>query len=238
MNAWEKMRQKFDAMQPRERALVFAAGAVVIVGLGFVLVIDGAMTRNKIALNNVESHRSNLEQLQNQNAELARVLALDPNVEGRKHVEQLLQQIGGYDSELREVQQGLVPSNQMVKVLEDMLNRESRVRLVKLRTLPATALVERAAAGTPKATMNGVEGKPDDTAGKPAPPKKNLVYKHGLELTVEGNYLDLAEYQARLEKLPWRMFFARTSVNSVDYPRVLMTVTLYTLSLDEAWLVV
>ena len=74
-------------------------------------------------------------------------------------------------------------------------------------------------------------------AKSPAAPK-NLVYKHGIELTVEGNYLDLLSYQARLEKLPWRMFFARTSVNSIDYPKVLMTVTLYTLSLEEAWLVV
>jgi len=48
----------------------------------------------------------------------------------------------------------------------------------------------------------------------------------------------LLEYQSRLEKLPWRMFFARASVNSVDYPKVLMTITLYTLSLEEAWLVV
>ena len=77
-----------------------------------------------------------------------------------------------------------------------------------------------------------------NTAAKSSASSKNLVYKHGIELTVEGNYLDLLEYQTRLEKLPWRMFFARTSVNSVDYPRVLMTITLYTLSLEEAWLVV
>lgn len=232
MKSWEQLTHKFDALQPRERAMVFAAGAVIIAGLGFVLVIDGAMTRHKAALNNVATQRSSLEQLQSQNAELSRILAQDPNAEARKHVEQLQQQIGGYDSELHEVQQGLVPPSQMVKVLEDMLSRESRVRLVKLRTLPATALVDGAADGTKPAA------KPDDAAGKPGLPKKNLVYKHGLELTVEGNYLDLAEYQARLEKLPWRMFFARTSINSVDYPRVLMTVTLYTLSLDEAWLVV
>ena len=59
-----------------------------------------------------------------------------------------------------------------------------------------------------------------------------------LRSDVEGNYLDLLGYQSRLEKLPWRMFFARTSVNSVDYPKVLMTITLFTLSLEEAWLVV
>ena len=234
MKAWEQLMRKFDAMKSRERAMVFAAGAVVIAGLGYVLVIDGAMTRQKIAATNAERHRADLDQLQRQNAELTRLLAQDPNTEGRKHVEQLQQQIGGYDSELRHMQQGLVPPDKMVKVLEDMLSRESRVRLVKLRSLPAAALVERAADGAAKPAQVA----PGAAIDKPAASTKNLVYKHGLELTVEGNYLDLAEYQARLEKLPWRMFFARTSVNSLDYPRVLMTVTLYTLSLDEAWLVV
>src|SRR4029077_16375902 len=134
-------------------------------------------------------------------------------------------QLGGYDKELRGVQQGLVPPNRMGKVLEDMLNRDSHVRLVKLRTLPVASLIEPAAAA-------------DAAGAKPPVPGKNLVYKHGIELTVEGAYLDLLEYQARLEKLPWRMFFARTSVNSADYPKVFMTITLYTLSLEEAWLVV
>ena len=114
----------------------------------------------------------------------------------------------------------------MVRVLEDMLNRDSHVRLVKLRTLPVSALVE---------PVGGTAGGAAATSPAPA---KNLVYKHGIELTVEGGYLDLLEYQSRLEKLPWRMFFARTSVNSVEYPKVLMTITLYTLSLEEAWLVV
>ena len=234
MKTWEQLMQKFDAMKPRERAMVFAAGAVVIAGLAYVLVIDGAMTRQKIAATNAERHRTDLDQLQRQNTELTRLLAQDPNIEGRKHVEQLQQQIGVYDSELRSMQQGLVPPDKMVKVLEDMLNRESRVRLVKLRSLPAAALVERATDGAAKPAQVAAGAATD----KPVATTKNLVYKHGLELTVEGNYLDLAEYQARLEKLPWRMFFARTSVNSLDYPRVLMTVTLYTLSLDEAWLIV
>lgn len=218
--SWDKFAARFNALKPRERMMVFLAGLVVIAGLGFVLVIDGALTKHKIVAGSMEKHRTELAQLQIQNAELTRLLKQDPDAEPRKHVEELHRQLGGYDTELRGVQQGLVPPNRMVKVLEDMLNRDSHVRLVKLRTLPVAALVEpAAAANTPAAA-------------------KNLVYKHGIEVTVEGNYLDLLEYQARLEKLPWRMFFARTSVNSVDYPKVLMTITLYTLSLEEAWLVV
>ena len=224
--SWGKLARRFDALKPRERVMVFAAGVTIIVGLAFVLVIDGALGKHKILAGNVEKHRTDLAQLQKQNTEVTRLLAQDPDAEGRKHIDDLRRQLSGYDKELRGVQQGLVPPNRMAKVLEEMLSRDSHVRLVKLHTLPVAALVEP---GTVPA---------DNVAGKPSAPSKNLVYKHGIELTVEGNYLDLLEYQARLEKLAWRMFFARTSVNSLDYPRVLMTITLYTLSLEEAWLVV
>ena len=223
---WEKLARRFNVLKSRERAMVFMAGVAIIGGLGFALWIDGAMTRQKNVTASVEKHRNDLAQLQRQNAELSLVLKQERDVEGRKRVEDLRRQLGGYDKELRGVQQGLVPPNRMVKVLEDMLNRDSHVRLVKLRTLPVASLVEPAA------------GAAGGAAAKPPAPGKNLVYKHGIELTVEGNYLDLLEYQSRLEKLPWRMFFARTSVNSADYPKVLMTITLYTLSLEEAWLVV
>ncbi len=221
-----KLAIGFDALKPRERLMVFAAAVAIIAGLGFVLVIDGALTKHGILAANAEKHRINLAQLQKQNAELSRLLTQDPDLEARKRIDDLRQQLVGYDAELRGVQQGLVPPNRMAKMLEDMLDRDSPVRLVKLRTLPVAALLEppggaaeRAAATSPTSA-------------------KNLVYKHGIELTVEGSYLDLLAYQTRLERLPWRMFFARTSVNSLDYPKVLMTITLYTLSLEEAWLVV
>ncbi len=223
---WARLAQKFDALQPRERLMVFAAGVAIIAGLAFVLVIDGALTKHKALAASTERHRGEMAQLQVQNAQLSRLLTQDPNTDGRTQIDEMQKRLLGYDTELRSVQQGLVPPNRMVRVLEDMLNRDSHVRLVKLRTLPVAALVEKEAAPAMGA----------DT--KSAGPGKNLVYKHGLELTVEGSYLNLLEYQARLEKLPWRMFFARTSVNSTDYPKVLMTITLYTLSLEEAWLVV
>jgi MSHA biogenesis protein MshJ len=32
------------------------------------------------------------------------------------------------------------------------------------------------------------------------------------------------------------MFWSRASLNAEDYPRLTLTVTIYTLSLDKAWL--
>jgi len=222
---WERLGQRFDALSARERLMVFVAGVAVIAGLGFLLFLDSALTKQKLLEARVQKSRAELAQLQGQSAELARLLTLDPDEQTNRRIEELKRKLGGYENELRGVQQGLVPPRQMARVLEDMLNRDVRVRLVKLRTLPVSALVDsRAGAATATA--------------KATPAGKNTVYKHGIELTLAGSYLDLLEYQSRLEKLPWRMFFARATINSVDYPRVFLTVTLYTLSLEEAWLVV
>lgn len=230
---WQKLSQRFHALSPRERLMVFAAGVALIIGLAFLGWIDGAMTRQKDLAKANEAKVRDLANLKSRVAELERVLASDPNAEGRTRIEALRKQLGTYDSDLKGVQRGLVPPSRMAKVLEDMLARETRVRLVRLHTLPVSGLVDPA---VPAATQPGTTAPAPGTA----PPARagSLVYKHGLELTVEGNYLDLLEYQARLEKLPWKMFFQKTSIDSKAYPKVYMTLTVYTLSLEEAWLVV
>jgi MSHA biogenesis protein MshJ len=103
----------------------------------------------------------------------------------------------------------------MAAVLEDMLTRNRQVRLVSLKTLPVSGLLEAREGG---AAQN--------------------VYKHGIELTLQGAYLDLLDYLTRLEKLPVQMFWAQAKMDASEYPRVRLTVIVYTLSLDKNWLVV
>ena len=222
---WQKMLIRFDALKPRERAMVFAAGAVVIVWLVFAMAVDSELTRYRQLGAELSRQQTTLAQLQTQVADLTRSAAQDPDAAGRARVTELNAQLAQFDAELRGVQQGLVPPTRMTRVLEDMLTRNSRVHLVKLKTLPVTALVDRVAKG-------------EQVAAATPGAADRLVYKHGIELTLEGGYLDLLEYLTRLEKLQWQMFWARTRIDASRYPRVQMTVTLYTLSLDEAWLVV
>jgi MSHA biogenesis protein MshJ len=64
------------------------------------------------------------------------------------------------------------------------------------------------------------------------------VFQHGFELTLQGSYADVHAYLAQLEKLPWRMFWGRISVNAEHHPRLRVTLTVLTLSLNKAWLIV
>jgi MSHA biogenesis protein MshJ len=48
--------------------------------------------------------------------------------------------------------------------------------------------------------------------------------------------VSLHNYLQRLEQSPWRMFWWRGRLAADDDARLVMTVTIYTLSLDRAWL--
>ena len=48
----------------------------------------------------------------------------------------------------------------------------------------------------------------------------------------------MLDYLDRLEGLPWQMFWSQAQMDAKDYPAVRITVTVFTLSLDEDWLVV
>lgn len=218
--------ERYNRLKDRERLAVFVAGVVVILGLGFLLAIDGALMRQKGLQQSVEGQQRELAQLQAQNADLARSLGRDPDATSRERIAKLRAELDAFDAELRDMQRGLVAPERMVRLLEGMLAGNSRVRLVSLKTLPVTSLVE---------PVNQVAA-----GGNGSMPveQRQLVYKHGIELTVEGSYLDLVEYQTRLEKLPWQMFWARSRLDASRYPEVRLTLTLYTLSLDKAWLIV
>jgi MSHA biogenesis protein MshJ len=222
-NLWRSYGRKFDALSMRERVMVFAAAMCVIVFGGYQFGLAGPLTHNSRLSAQIGQHEAETAMATQQTQILAGSLAQDPNEAVRKQLAELKGQIAERDLTVRGVQKGLVPPTRMAAVLENMLNRSQNVRLVSLRTLPVSTLVERPA---------------DEGKVEAAPPDEHQVYKHGVEITLQGNYLDLMDYLAKLEKLPWQMFWARTRMDASDYPQVRVTLTLYTLSLDKAWLVV
>src|SRR6185436_3389001 len=109
--------------------------------------VDNEWTRHKRLSAGISRQQTMLAQLQTQTTELMRSAAQDPNTAGRARIEELKAQLGQFDAELRSVQQGLVSPTRMTRVLEDVLTRNSRVQLVKLKTMPVTALIDREAKG-------------------------------------------------------------------------------------------
>ena len=133
---------------------------------------------------------------------------------------------------LADIQSSLVPPQRMTALLEDILRRNHGLRLVSLKTLPVTSLIEPEAVLSTKTSSEPVKLA---NAAKPVTPA-NPVYRHGVELTVSGSYAELVHYLTELETLQWHMFWGKADLVVETYPKVNLTLRLYTLSLDPAWL--
>lgn len=101
----------------------------------------------------------------------------------------------------------LVSPADMLPLLEQLLGRHSGLKLRSLQSLGRTALGQ----GTP------------------------TLYRHGVELTVEGRYADLLEYLKTLEASPQRLLWGSLQLKVLQHPQVLLTLRLHTLSTDAHW---
>jgi MSHA biogenesis protein MshJ len=225
---WRKLAARFDALSLRERVLVLAG-----------LVLGAALLFEYLALQPLAARKLRLErqiaEARNSMKVAEAVLAgqvplTDPDDVRRSYRNALRQQLVDLDKNMQELQSGLVQPERMAKLLEAMLARGRGLQLLSLRTLP----VQRYE--TPAFAPNG---KAPNKMAKPVPKDpERTVFQHSFEITLQGSYIELHDYLTQLEKLPWQMFWARISVSTEQYPRLRATLTVQTLSLNKAWLIV
>jgi MSHA biogenesis protein MshJ len=234
---WLQFAARVEALQPRERIMAFGATVVVLVFLANALVF-GPLARKEAAL------RSTLQQqnatVDGVNAEItakAQAYANDPNDALRKRLGDVRAETARMSEQLRAMQKGLVPAERIAPLLESILRANGRLKLVSLQTLPVTTLGDAAtspatpAAGTPAGTAAATQ-----PATAPVVKAPDLLYRHGVELTVRGSYLDMVDYMHALETLPTQLFWGKAQLDAEAYPNVRLTLTLYTLSLDSKWM--
>lgn len=214
---WKTLSDKIDGMSPRQRGLIFAVAASIVVALVCSLLIEPQLAKQKVLSRKTEQQQSEIKSIQAQLQAMAEVRKTDPDAANRAELESLRLQLVQLKASLQVKQQHLIPPDKIAGLLEEILSRNRQLQLISLRSLPASA----------------VTGEEEQAAAI-----EKEFFKHGIEMTVSGSYFDLLDYMVQLEKLPWQMFWGKASLIVETYPISRMTLTLYTLSLDKAWLVI
>jgi General secretion pathway, M protein. len=228
---WQNLADRVDAMSLRERALIFLAAVLVLITLVNTLLIDPLLKRQSALSRQIVQTQTQTQALQSQIQALATANNADPDEALRARLQQLQQDLASADTALLDFQNGLVPPQQMPAMLEDILLRNRALRLVSLKTLPTQNL----AAAVEEAVAQAADG--ETPPSRPAAPQAG-VYRHGVEITLQGSYADLLRYLAAMESSPYRMFWGKAALKADTYPKATLTLTLYTLSLDKAWLAI
>ena len=77
----------------------------------------------------------------------------------------------------------------------------------------------------------------EEVAGTTRPKARSFdLYRHGVEIRLEGSYGELQAYVTQLEQLQQRLVWGQLQYKVLEYPRAEMSLTVYTLSPDRAWL--
>jgi MSHA biogenesis protein MshJ len=224
---WSRLSARYAALARRERALTMGAALVLILGLGSLLLIEPAIKQRALLQNQIERQRADLNALQPQVAAL-QLRQHDPDAATRVQLEALRRQLSLAEGEFEQLQRALVSPQDMGRVLDGLLQGHRGLQLIGLRSVPVTSVTE---------LMDPVK------AAVPAPaqprtadePRDAWLYRHGVEITVQGGYTDMLAYLNALERLPRRMYWGELKIDAQHWPASVMTVTVYTISLEKTW---
>jgi MSHA biogenesis protein MshJ len=203
---------RIDALSLRERALVFLSVLAVLV-LGWqALLMDPLEARQAQLMADLDSIQKNVQDIDGQMQALIEQRVTDPDAADRRRLAELEAAIRASDERLGGAVHGLVAPQEMARVLENVLTRQTSLRLVSLESLPADALL----------TADASTG-----AG---------VYRHGMQLVLEGSFQGTVDYLRALEHLGRALYWDEVGLEMLDYPRARVTIRVHTLGLTEAWI--
>jgi MSHA biogenesis protein MshJ len=231
---WLELSAKYAALSQRERAMVAVAAIALVIYVGDTLWLAPIYSRAQAFAKQTAQQEREFATLQQQLFQLEAEASVDPNAGARAALAEAKAQLLATETELAAFERTLVPPNKMPVVLENLLRERRGVRLASLKTLPVEGLSAGNALGPAAGTSVPAGSQSADAAN--ASPAPVLMYRHGFELKLEGNYLDLAACLAELESGAQQLLWQRASLLAGGDGKSTLTLTFFTLSLDKSWI--
>jgi MSHA biogenesis protein MshJ len=212
LNEWWKRRK------PREQLLVIASAALILLLTADTLLLKPM--RSQIAdynqrLAGARGELAKLQQLmeQRERAGSEQLRAREADLEAR---------LTTAESDIHNAQLDLVSPQEMARQLAAILHGFPQLHVVGMQS------------ESPIPFDDGADKSGKATPGDEA--RASMLYEHGLELTVEGRYLDLIAYLQQLERTPYKIYWRdlELKVNAQGVP--VTKVRFFTLSRGPTWL--
>ncbi len=235
----KRYADRIDALSLRERALVFVGILVVpiVIAVNFLF-----MPLRNEQLRLEQQIASRLHQARELDAQGNALLALrtdHPDAAAQAQIALLKQQLRTNRGTLSIITHGLVGPKQMARLVHEVLAKNGALQLVSIENLPPLPLGGSGIASQAKAAAPGPAA-----AQPPASPGASLagaatgpvLYLHGMRVVLKGRYVDIVRYLQALQALRWKMFWGMLDLKVQHYPVSEVTLVIYTLGFNRAWI--
>ena len=210
---WQDYAKLFNAQSMRERCLI---GLTLLVAIGFLwwsyyaaptlVRIDRQQAENERISGEVNSTRAVV-------ADIRRRIAAGVHQEKESQLVSLQRELAAVEERLRVETIELIDPEKMFLLMNQLVYPESRLSLLSLKRREVKPAFEL----------------PEDEG------QESGIYRHMLEITLSGKYLDILEYVRSLEALDWKLMWDEIELESEAYPVVTVKVVISTLSTRREW---
>ena len=209
---WKEIQKLLGARSFRERAVLLAAALALIFYVWLIFVFDVINASQAEADRQISNAVALLNNEINRNQTIRSTYTNDPNAFAISRRNELQASVSELDAELLNLYGELTLPSQMANILSDILQRETTLHLVSLENLAPEALF-------------GSEAGADVQ-----------VYRHGLSLQLEGEYLETIRFLKQVEDLDVNFFWENLTYQVNEYPEGVINLNIFTLSTQRGFI--
>ena len=235
LTRWLELCERFDMLVVRERILLFGsclAGLYLVFDTLFIMPSTKEVAR---LAEEITAVQKKVDQIATEKKVFDQVSKRDPDADIKREQLKLQGRLLQLEGGLEDLSLRLVPSERLPEILQSVSQKAEKVKLKSLQTLrPET--IDLAGNNVriksiARATKDYVRGEETNTS-----PPTEKVYRHAIQIQLEGGYFEVIEFLRELESLEWRFYWESLDYRVVDFPRALIDIQLYTLSTSEGML--
>ncbi|MDT8427881.1 MAG: type II secretion system protein GspM [Pseudomonadales bacterium] len=212
----EKVQQAFEDRPAAEKIIL----AVVLAGLVFwlylILVSDPLKAEINSLQQQIRNNENRLVTMQSRAQQAETSSTEDPNRAARQQLERLIAQETRASEQLAALTGSVVAPLQMNRLLTGVLNLHPDLRLLKVENQ-----VPQQITGTRSGAVNAQAA------------NLQRVFRHGLQLEFEGDYLSTLRYIVYLESLSENFYWDAIRIQTEEWPRARINLEIHTLSQEE-----
>lgn len=230
----QQWKDRFDAVSLRERAMIIAGVLVVIYTVWDFSLMQKIHNKHKLQASQVSQWQTQLGDIDVKIKAVTERLMDGGRSVVMHRIDSLKKEIGSINQIKKDITVGFIRPEQMAQVLRGLLKKEPGLRLVSLQSLEVEPLF--------------TEKKPKKAEGRKAASQKKApeeqkalrqypdVFKHGVVIEFQGDYASTVNYLQNLERLPWKFYWEGVGYEVQQHPKALVTINVFTLSLDKDWI--
>lgn len=223
-NLWMTLNQKWVVLSKRDRMMLFMVGMFAVLGLTDTYLTDPVRQQARLTEEELLKMQQDTAKVQQQIV-LLKAGATAENNPLQKEINQVKADIAAQEKVLLNVGSMMVAPQQITGVMKKLLTRHSDVQVVTMESLPPESFVKKHVAETASTVVESNTSAVD----------VGMLYQHSIRLKLSGSYLALLNYVSDLKALGNTIAWESAEL-SAKYPHTELTVEMYTLSPEKAWL--